>query len=147
MDLILYKNEGRLFDFIPSNIHILPEAFTYNGKLGGLRKRVQGILSGYLLKARIENLRIKKRGMSQQILYDFHVNQLSRKIDGHYDIAIGFLEGWADRYIASTVDAKAMDLPETERIKMGEKAKHFVVKEKNPEKQCKKILELIGRLE
>lgn len=41
----------------------------------------------------------------------------------------------------------AMDLPETERIKMGEKAKHFVVKEKNPEKQCKKILELIGRLE
>lgn len=42
---------------------------------------------------------------------------------------------------------KAMSLPETERIKMGEKAKHFVVKEKNPEKQCKKILELIGRLE
>lgn len=41
----------------------------------------------------------------------------------------------------------AMDLPETERIKMGEKAKHFVVKEKNPEKQCQKILELIGRLE
>ena len=42
---------------------------------------------------------------------------------------------------------KAMDVPETERIKMGEKAKHFVVKEKNPEKQCQKILELIGRLE
>ncbi len=42
---------------------------------------------------------------------------------------------------------KAMDLPETERIKMGEKAKHFVVKEKKPEKQCQKILELIGRLE
>jgi glycosyltransferase, family 1 len=42
---------------------------------------------------------------------------------------------------------KAMNLPETERIKMGEKAKNFVVKEKNPEKQCKKILELIGRLE
>ena len=42
---------------------------------------------------------------------------------------------------------KAMDLPETERIKMGEKAKHFVVNEKNPEKQCKKILELIGSLE
>ena len=40
-----------------------------------------------------------------------------------------------------------MNLPEAERIKMGEKAKHFVVKEKNPEKQCKKILELIGRLE
>lgn len=42
---------------------------------------------------------------------------------------------------------KAMNLPEAERIKMGEKAKNFVVKEKNPEKQCKKILELIGRLE
>lgn len=42
---------------------------------------------------------------------------------------------------------KAMNLPETERIKMGEKAKNFVVKEKKPEKQCKKILELIGRLE
>lgn len=105
VDLILYKNEGRLFDFIPSNIHILPEAFDCSGKLGGFRKWVRGILSGYLLKAKIENMKIRKDGMSQQILYDFQVNQLSRKIEGHYDIAIGFLEGWADRYIASKVDA------------------------------------------
>lgn len=105
VDLILYKNEGRLFDFIPSNIHILPEAFDCSGKLGGFRKWVRGILSGYLLKAKIENMKIRKGGMSQQILYDFQVNQLSRKIEGHYDIAIGFLEGWADRYIASKVDA------------------------------------------
>lgn len=105
VDLILYKNEGRLFDFIPSNIHILPEAFDCSGKLGKFRKWVRGILSGYLLKAKIENMKIRKDGMSQQILYDFQVNQLSRKIEGHYDIAIGFLEGWADRYIASKVDA------------------------------------------
>lgn len=105
VDLILYKNEGRLFDFIPSNIYILPEAFDCSGKLGGFRKWVRGILSGYLLKAKIENMKIRKDGMSQQILYDFQVNQLSRKIEGHYDVAIGFLEGWADRYIASKVDA------------------------------------------
>lgn len=105
VDLILYKNEGKLFDFIPLNIRVLQEAFICNGKFGGFRKRVRGILSGYLLKARVENMKIKKKGMSQQILYDFQVNQLSRKIEDHYDIAIGFLEGWSDRYIASKVDA------------------------------------------
>ena len=42
---------------------------------------------------------------------------------------------------------KAMYLSEIERIKMGEKARSFVIKEKNPEKQCRKILELINRLE
>lgn len=105
IDLVLYKNEGKLFDFIPSNVHILPQAFTYDGKLGGIKKCIRGLLSGYLVKAKLENIKIHEPGLSQQVLYDFTVSKLSRKIEDHYDIAIGFLEGWSDRFIVSKVDA------------------------------------------
>ena len=105
VNLILYKNEGKLFDFIPADVHVLPQAFTCEGKRDGIKKRVKGLLSGYILKARIENIKIQKPGLSQQVLYDFTVNKLSRKVEDHYDIAIGFLEGWADRFIVSKVDA------------------------------------------
>lgn len=105
VDLVLYKNEGKLLGFIPKDIHILPEAFTCSGKQGVIKKWVKGLFSGYLVKARMANARIKKKGMSQQVLYDFQVSQLSRAIPGHYDIAIGFLEGWSDRYIVSKVNA------------------------------------------
>lgn len=105
VDLVLYKNEGKLFGFIPKDIHILPEAFTCSGKRGIVKKCLKGLFSGYILKARIANGQIKEKGMSQQVLYDFQVSHLSREISGHYDIAIGFLEGWSDRYIISKVDA------------------------------------------
>lgn len=105
VDLILYKKEGKLLRFIPPNVHILPEAFTCNGKQGTIKKWMKGVTSGYLVKARMANIRIKEKGMSQQILYDFQVSYLSRAVSGHYDIAIGFLEGWSDRYITSKVSA------------------------------------------
>lgn len=105
IDLILYKNEGKLFGFIPEDVHILPEAFICNGKYGLIKKWVKGIVSGYLIKARKTNRKIKQKGLSQQVLYDFQVHELSRTLPGHYDIAIGFLEGWADRFIVSNVDA------------------------------------------
>lgn len=105
IDLILYKNEGKLFGFIPEDVHILPEAFICNGKYGSIKKWAKGIASGYLIKARKTNHKIKQKGLSQQVLYDFQVHELSRTLPGHYDIAIGFLEGWADRFIVSNVDA------------------------------------------
>lgn len=105
VDLVLYKNEGDLFNFIPKHINVLPQAFLCEGKFGKIKKYILGLTSGYLLKGTIENFKIHKFGVSQQVLYEFQVQKLSRKINKKYDVAIGFLEGWADRFIITNVNA------------------------------------------
>ena len=39
------------------------------------------------------------------------------------------------------------DLPIEERIAIGERAREFILKEKNPQKQCKKIVDMMGKIE
>lgn len=105
VDLILYKNEGELLSMIPSGVNLLPEAYTCGGKFGKIKKVIIGCLSGYLFKAAYVNRINGQMGYSQQVLYDFQVRCLSRRMEKEYDIAIGFLEGWAVRYIAHRVSA------------------------------------------
>lgn len=105
VDLQLYKKQGKLLDDIPKDINLLPEAFAYNGRFGNLIKKIKFILTGFFLKARKANQRIGKSGYSGQVMADFQAKCLSQKAKGKYDIAIGFLEGWSDRYIAYQVDA------------------------------------------
>lgn len=105
VDLQLYKNRGPLMSEIPSGIRLLPEAFTCGGRLGGIAKKIRFLLSGAIFKARRENQRIGKSGFSGQVMADFQARYLSRKANEHYDITIGFMEGWADRYIAYCVMA------------------------------------------
>lgn len=106
VDLLLYKNEGPLFDMIPIDVNVLEQAFKYEGDYGKIIKFILGIFSGYLLRARLENKKMGKLGYSNQIMSDFQVCCLSKKIKKQYDFAIGYLEGWADRYVAYKVNAK-----------------------------------------
>lgn len=105
VDLQLYKNRGLLFDQIPDGINVLPEAFAYSGRIGGVIKKAKCVLTGALFKARKENKKIGKAGYSGQVMADFQAKHLSRKAKTRYDIAIGFMEGWADRYVAFRVKA------------------------------------------
>ena len=105
IDLQLYKNIGPLLNDIPEGINLLPEAFMYNGKLGSLFKKIKFVLTGTVIKARKENKKIGKDGYALQAMSDFQAKHLSRKTTKRYDIAIGFLENWADRYIAYQVVA------------------------------------------
>lgn len=105
VDLQLYKNRGPLFDEIPEGINVLPEAFACQGKMGGLIKKAKFVLTGTVFKALRENKKIGKSGFSGQIMGEFQAKHLSRKAKKHYDIAIGFMEGWSDKYIAFCVNA------------------------------------------
>lgn len=105
VDLQLYKNRGPLMDQIPEGVHLLPEAYLCQGKKGLLLKTSKYLLTGTVFKARLVNLRAHKRGRSGQIMAEFQAKHLSRRAEKHYDIAIGFLEGWSDRYIAYRVTA------------------------------------------
>lgn len=105
VNLQLYKNRGPLFDDIPEGINVLPEAFTCSGKMGGLIKKAKFLLTGAVFKARREKKKIGKSGFSGQVMGEFQAKHLSCKATKHYDIAIGFMEGWSDKYIAFCVEA------------------------------------------
>lgn len=106
VDLQLYRNRGPLLDQIPSHVHLMPPAFMHEGRLGKVIKIAKGVFSGALLRARLAKKRLKKHGYSGQVLSEFQAKWLSRRPKGEYDIAIGYLEGWSDRYIAYCVKAK-----------------------------------------
>jgi glycosyltransferase involved in cell wall biosynthesis len=103
--LQLYKNEGPLLPLIPDGIQLLPEASRFGGKIGTVRKYLRFLFSEFLLRSYHANRKIGKKGFSQQVMSDFQVQCLSRSSDDFYDFAVGFLEGWADRYVAFCVCA------------------------------------------
>lgn len=105
VDLQLYKNRGPLLGDIPEGVKLLPDAFMHYGRVGSIVKILKGIFSGMLFKARRKNKKLGLKGYSSQILADFQVKHLSRGSNVHYDYAIGFLEGWSDRYLAYRVEA------------------------------------------
>lgn len=105
VDLQLYKNRGPLLADVPEGVNLLPEAFMYNGRFGNLIKKIKFILTGFSQKARNEHKKIGKNGYSGQVMAEFQAKHLSRKAKKKYDFAIGFLENWADRYIAYRVSA------------------------------------------
>lgn len=105
VDLQLYRNRGELFDSIPGGVKILPAAAKFDGKLGKLIKYALGLLSGAIIKARIVNKKLGRRGYSHQVMSEFQAKWISRKASRQYDCAIGFMENWPDRYIAFCVDA------------------------------------------
>lgn len=103
IDVLLYKNEGSMLSFIPKDINILSEASIQCSKC---KKQFKFISSKYFFKSIFAKLSIGKLGISNQVLCDFQVKKLSRKVTKQYDIAVGFIEGWADRYVANIVQAK-----------------------------------------
>lgn len=104
VDLQLLRNRGELLGDIPNHVNLLPEAEIYKGARGRAVKIIKFIFSGYAFKAIFKRL-TKGSSSMRAVLGDFQSKLLSRKSAEHYDVAIGFLEGWSDRYIAFNVDA------------------------------------------
>lgn len=107
IDLQLYRNEGELINLIPSRVNLLPQAFAYNeNKVEILKKYFKFILTGYLFKALYANAKKHKKGFSEQVLSEFQARCLSRKNYVKYDFAIGYLEKWANKYLAWCVNSE-----------------------------------------
>lgn len=105
IDLQLQKNEGPLLQDIPKHVNILPAAEKYSGRKGKVIKYLRFVLQGAAFKAMFVNLKNKRKGLSSDVVVDFVARSLSERNKNHYDYAIGFLEGWSNRYLAYKVDA------------------------------------------
>lgn len=102
IDLILYKNRGEMLPYIPEGVNLLPEAYIYGQYNRKLLKIFRTLFSGMLFKSYAKNIKYKKKfSSSGQVDADTQVMLFSRSINKKYDIAIGYIEGWADKYIAS----------------------------------------------
>ena len=103
VDLLLYRNEGPYLDYIPKEVHLLPPACIYTSNT---KKVLKSLLNGSLVKACLQSYKYAKRfnPIKQSSAY----MQLSfcRKIEEEYDVAIGFMELWADVFVNERIKAK-----------------------------------------
>lgn len=109
ISLILYTNSGAHIGDIPNYVHLLLPAYKEGRNPflnSGQRKIIRTLFNGQCLKA-IKAL-IKywgtPKGRLRYILMHCGVKaqvSLSREVKEKYDIAIGFMEGWADHYVVS----------------------------------------------
>lgn len=108
IDLLLYKNEGPMLSFIPDSVNLLEPACVLDGKNTFIRRLYLLVCHGYLFKAIWNNIKYKRKlGLSIQILMDARASLFSRNSENEYDIAIGYLEGWPDKYVSlNKVSAK-----------------------------------------
>ena len=107
VDLILYNKRGEYLKDIPVHVNVLKEAAIYpNSSIFSKYKKIMKfIFSGLFIKAFFsEGIYNKKFGLNVQVISQFH-NEISRELDERYDIAIGFLELWADYYALEKVSA------------------------------------------
>lgn len=108
VDLILYKTRGDFLKAIPEPVNLLHQASKYSGNslLSGIRKAAASFLNGYLLKALFYELKFNKKvGFNCQILA-YAQTAISKKLKHEYDVAIGYLELWANAYVLNNVKAK-----------------------------------------
>lgn len=107
VDLILYKNRGEYFNDLPEQVSILPEASLFFDSASSKIKKVSKFFfSGTFIKGIYYELVYKRKiGFNNQVMSLFH-SQNSNKIEKKYDIAIGYLELWADYYVLQNVTAQ-----------------------------------------
>lgn len=102
IDLVLYRNEGPMIDSIPTGINLLTEACLFKGRKSFFYRIWLLLVSGFLFKALWVSLKYNKRiALNGQIMMDARAEIYSRKIEECYDVAIGYLEGWPNKYLAS----------------------------------------------
>ncbi len=106
IDLLLYINEGPFLEQVPKDVHLLKPAYAWSRRRSTVQKMGNSILNGELFKyfGIIRRNRVLsqkgKRSVLAQLSVDAQV-ALSRKIKKQYDVAIGFMELWANAFVAS----------------------------------------------
>ena len=102
VDLQLFENRGPFMKYIPENVNLLPQAKKHKSKIS---KCLSFLISGYFFKALFSKFKLRRFSLSPSVKGEFMAKKGSKKNNKHYDYAIGFLEGWSDRYIAFCVKA------------------------------------------
>lgn len=107
VSLLLYTNTGAFLEEVPDFVQLLEPAYKESRFLSsGHRKIIKTVLNGSVFSA-LKTLRKYKntpKGNLRHILMHYGMAaqvSLSRVVEQEYDCAIGFMEGWANEYVAS----------------------------------------------
>lgn len=103
VDLLLYRNQGPFFKYIPKEVNILPQAMR---DMSRNKKIIRAIMNGELMKNYYAGMKYyhKVKRSAQQSAY--MQAAFCRDIDMEYDVAIGFMELWSDVFVNKYVRAK-----------------------------------------
>lgn len=107
VDLLLFDWGGDLFDLIPREVNILPQANLYDeGNKKLLVKRLFSIsyLRAFLL-SRVLTKKHQNPLLKSQIM-SYQKAKFSRKLESDYDVAISFLEFWPAIMVSDYIKAK-----------------------------------------
>ncbi|MDP4152164.1 MAG: glycosyltransferase [Bacillota bacterium] len=107
VDLLLLKKKGEFLDRVPKEVNILEQALPVLPKIiDKLYKLLVFLIKGVFFKYVYYSVKNDNHHLIKfQILSTQGWGAVSRKLNMHYDTAIGFMEGWPDFYIAKKVNA------------------------------------------
>lgn len=153
VDLIFSRTEGKYLGEVPKEVNILPQAVIENNPFAAkIKKFFLYLVRGYLFKGLKYKLYRKNIYKNEwvQIMSGQALTSVARKLDKHYDIAVGYAEGFPNNFIAAKVDAENkvayihVDVilaglnPETDRKMLGEFDKVVLVSA-----ECKKSFDKV----
>lgn len=107
VDLLFYRNDGEHMDKIVDSVVVLPEARKIKKYISAIDMLkmvcvvVKSAAEYFIFAKKINVAEMKKR-----ILSEVSLVVLTRNIQKEYDIAIGYIEGWADKFVATRIKAK-----------------------------------------
>ena len=88
---------------IPYQVHILNGRKSFgNNKIG---KGIRYAFSPYWIKKKLYSIKYKDSRAGLYAIGQFKAARISSKLKKKYDIAIGYLEGWSDEFVAYNVQA------------------------------------------
>lgn len=104
VDLALIYHKGEYFHDIPSQVNLLPPIYKYQNKI---IRNLRRYTSFKYVQAKIKSKILMKKHDYWYGLRYFENNDVNfeRDIDGEYDAAVGFIEGWSNIYILNHVKA------------------------------------------
>lgn len=105
MYLILYRNTGALLPYIPKHVTVLKPAVKEKNVWQNIKKMCRILFSSTLYKGLFYQIKHKEKKYPVTLFSEMQAKYLSRKINMKFDVAIGGMEGWSDKYIAYRVDA------------------------------------------
>lgn len=108
ISLLLFTNTGALMGEIPPFVSLLKPAYKPS-KFFTVRQRkiIRTVCSGRIFSAfkALRKYRNTPKGSFRNILMHYGMAaqvSVSRTVEGQFDYAIGFMEGWANEYVASS---------------------------------------------
>lgn len=103
--LMLYRNTGELLPFVPSYVTLLEPAAQKKSFYTEFKKILKLLTRKTFYQGIHYQLKNKEKKFPVTLHSEIQARYFSRKPNTKFDIAIGGMEGWSDKYVAYQVEA------------------------------------------